>query len=235
MIFTTLNTIVTDLILIIRSSMVASTEVISRRQLEDWVHQYRAVLLKRDLDKKGRRPNPEYIQEIDHLKLSLIDETGDNQLTGLSKGKYLMKTDLELPKTLDLNNKSGLMYVGTADGNEISYITEARSKWQRYKKYTADDTICFQRGSYLYLISKEPIEYLSVRGIFEIPPEVGRFVNPITNQPYYNSDSKYPVPINLVPVIKEMILTKELQIEATAPSDDENDAKHELSSNIEGQ
>ena len=179
MIFTTLKTIVTDLMLIVRASEIASTETTSLRQLEDWVHQYRAVLLKRTLDKKGQRPNPEYIQEIDHLKLSSVDETGDNQLTGLSKGKYLMKTNLPIPTTLDLNNKSGLMYVGTVDGNEISYITEARSKWQRYKKYTFGDTICFQRGSYLYLMGDEPIEYISVRAVFEIPPEVGRFVNPV--------------------------------------------------------
>jgi len=232
--FASLNTIVTDLMLVIRASSVVSTEPTSKRQLEDWAHQYRALLLKRDLDKK-RRPNPEYIQEIDHLKLSPVDETGDNQLTGLSKGRYVMKTDLPIPTTLDLNNKSGLMYVGTVDGNEISFITEARSKWQRYKKYTFGETLCFQRGKYLYLIGNEPIEYISVRAIFEIPPEVGRFVNPVTNQPYYNLDSKYPIPINLIPVLKEMILTKELQIQSTNPSDEENDAKHELRSSIENE
>jgi len=231
MTFTTLNTFTSDILKIIRASEIASTEPTSKRQLEDWGHQYRALLLKRDLD-KGKRPNPEYIQEIDHLKLSAIDETGDNQLTGLYKGKYIMRTDLEIPKTLDLNHKSGLTYIGTTDGNEILYITEARSKWQQYKKYTKSDVVCFQRGQYLYIVSDEPIEYISIRGIFEIPPEVGRFVNPITNQPYYNSDSKYPVPIHLIPVMKEMILEKELRIMMSTPSDDENDSQHEVTSNI---
>lgn len=231
MTFVTLNTIVNDLLSIIRASEVASTEPISKRQLEDWVHQYRALLLKRDLD-KGKYPNPEYIQEIDHLKLSTVDESGDNQLTGLSKGKNVFRSDLGIPKTLDLNYKTGLTYVGTVDGNEIPLIPETRSKWQRYKKYTSYETICYQRGQYLYLVSDEPIEYLTIRGIFEIPPETALFVNPITNQPSYDIDSKYPIPVNLVPVIKEMILTKELKIEATSPSDEEADAKHKLSSKV---
>ena len=229
----TLNKITTDLLQIVRGSNISDSENISKRQLEDWVHEYRSLLLKQDLD-KGKRPNPDYIQEIDHLALSSVDTAGSNMtVNGLTTGNYILITDLEIPNTIDLNFKSAFMYVGTIDGNEISFVPEGRSKWQQYKKYTPDDALCFLRGGYLYIMYNKPLSYITVRGIFENPAEVGRFVNPITNQPYFNNNSKYPIPSNMLPVLKEMILAKELGLEFKSYSDDSNDSSNKQSQNLE--
>ena len=67
--FITLNTITTDLLNIIRGAQVTQSEPISKRQLEAWVHQYRALLIKQEMD-KGKMPNPDYIQTL-HLVLYL--------------------------------------------------------------------------------------------------------------------------------------------------------------------
>lgn len=75
----------------------------------------------------------------------------------------------------------------------------------------------------MYVVNSDALEFITVRGIFEIPSEVGRFVNPITDQPYFNLDSKYPIPANLIPALKDIILQKELRIEASAPTDVRND------------
>lgn len=226
--FNTLRSIISDLIKVIRGSNVARTEPISKLQVEEWIHQYRAMLLKRDLD-KGKYPNPDYIQEISELKVSVIDAAG-NGLTslGLESGEYLLRTDLTIPTLLDLNFKSGLMYIGNPIGNEIQFIPESRLRLQQYKKYTSKEPLAFLRNNYIYIISGEPIEYITVRGVFEIPPEVGNFVNPITNQPEFTYDSKYPIPNSLVPVLKQMILQQELKIEATAPTDKVDDGEHKL-------
>jgi hypothetical protein len=156
-----LNTITTDLLNIIRASKISRSESISKRQLEMWVHQYRAILLKQDLD-KGQMPNPDYIQDIPALELEVVDQSAG---TDLPSGKYILRSVLELPKTIDLNFKSGFMYVGTIDGREIQLIPEGRSKWQQYKKYTSFDYVCFLRGKKLYVVSPEPIVYLTVRGV----------------------------------------------------------------------
>jgi len=230
--FVTLNGIVTDLLLTVRGSKISKSETISKRQIEEWIHQYRGLLLKQDLD-KGKTPNPDYIQEIDHLKLEAIDTAGTNMtINGISAENIILRTELEIPKTIDLNFKSGFMYIGTVDGTEIQFIPEGRSKWQSFKKYTSNDSICFLRGGYLYIMNNKPIEFISVRGIFEVPSEVGRFVNPITNQPYFNLDSKYPIPINMVSTLKQMILKGELGIESQSPSDTKNDSMNRLSIDI---
>jgi hypothetical protein len=222
--FTTLNTITFDLLDIIRRSNIADTEQISKRRLEDKVHQVRAMLIKRDLD-KSKKPNPDYIQEIGNLRLESVDLSGDDLTSlGLPSGSYIYRTTLELPRTLDLNHNSGFTYIGTPVGDEIQFIPEGRSKWQRYKKYTANDKLVFLRGGYLYVVSSRALEFITVRGIFEIPTEVGRFVNPITDQPYFGYDTKYPIPINMLQELKGIILQSEFKIELTLPTDVTNDS-----------
>ncbi len=230
--FITLRTITNDLLNIIRAANISSSETISIRQIEDWVHQYRALLLKRDLD-KGKKPNPDYIQEINHLRLEEIELVGDNIVNDRDKsGTYTQRTVLEIPKTIDLNFTSGFTYVGTPVGEEIQLVPEGRTIWQQYKKYTSKDKVAFLRSGHMYVVNDFPLEYITVRGIFEVPSEVGRFVNPITDQPYFNLDSKYPIPANMVPDLKTMILQKELKIEAVAPTDvTNNDINNPIQTN----
>jgi hypothetical protein len=235
--FISLRGITTDLLSVIRGSNVSQSETISLRQLETWVDQYRALLLKRDLD-KGKFPNPDYIQEIDYLQLDIVDAAGSNlsssNVLNLSSGEYILKSKLPLPNTIDLNFKSGFMYIGTVVGDELQFVPEGRSKWQKFKKYTMNDSICFLKNNYLYVLNNERLNYITVRGVFEVPSEVGRFVNPITNQPYFNIDTKYPIPINMIPELKQMILKGELGITVQAPSDTKNDGENEVSPNVEG-
>jgi len=222
--FVTLNTITTDLLNIIRGSNISGSESISKRQLEAWVHEYRALLLKQDID-KGKYPNPDYIQVISHIKLEKIDLAGDATSTdSLLTDEYIYRTSLTIPKTIDLNYKSGFMFIGSPTGDEIQLVPEGRQTWQQYRKYTSTQPICFLKDNRIYVRNNEPLEYLTIRGIFEVPSEVGRFVNAKTDQPYFNEDSKYPIPINMIPVLKEMILTNELKIESVTPSDTTNDS-----------
>jgi len=231
--FVTLNTIVTDLLNVIRGSQVSQSEPISKRQLEGWVHQYRAFLLKRDLD-KGKMPNPDYIQEINALEMSPVDEASN--MVSVARGEYLMRSDLQLPKTIDFNNKPGFTYVGTVDGYELLFTSETRRRWQQYKKYTNGDPIVFLKNEYLYISGNNNLpKYLTVRGVFEVPTEVSNFTNPTTSTTSADMDDPYPIPINMVPVLKELILKQELGIESRAWSDDKNDADAKVEPNVEKQ
>jgi hypothetical protein len=222
--FTTLNTIVMDLLNIVRSSNISRSELISPRQIEMWVHQYRAFLIKQDLD-KGKTPNPDYIQEIPGLRLEVVDRSKGSDLPSI---EYLLRTVLELPKTIDLNFKPGFTYVGTIDGREIQLIPQGRSKWQRYKKYTSNDNTAYLKSNRLYIEMVSPLESITVRGIFEVPTEVSNFDNSHADYTYATWDSPYPIPINMIPTLKEMILKKELGITVQSTSDLTNDASNVL-------
>lgn len=223
--FTTLDTITTDLLNIIRNFNVSRSEDISKRQLEMWVHQHRALLIKQDID-KGKLPNPDYIQTIPSLQLEVVDESEGGDI---ETNSYILRTELEIPNTLDFNFKSGFTYIGTIDGHEIQFIPEGRRKWQQYKKYTKNDNLAFLRDNKLYLIYPKPIHQITVRGIFEVPTEVMNIVNPHHTPTEGGWSDPYPIPINMLPTLKEMILKKELGIGVSALSDNKNDSANFVS------
>jgi len=226
--FITLNTIVTDLLNTVRGSKISQSETISRRQIEDWVNQYRGVLIKQDLD-KGKMPNPDYIQEIPSLRLEVVDKTTESEL---ASDAYFMRTVLELPNTLDLNFKSGFTYVGTLDGKEIQLVPEGRVYWQKFKRFTKKEALAFLRNKHIYVSNVTPLSHITVRGIFEIPMEASRFINPaLSTQTYDTLDDRYPIPVSMVPTLKTMILQQELGIMAQAPSDNTNDGANIVTPN----
>ena len=53
----TLDSIIDDILLELRNHNISESEPISRLQVEQWITQYRAVLIKQDID-KGRDINP---------------------------------------------------------------------------------------------------------------------------------------------------------------------------------
>lgn len=249
MTFVTLDTITEDLLKIVRASKINDSEPISKRQLEDWVHQYRAVLIAQDIDKK-RYANPDYIQEISFLELEQVRVDGggvtpadgfpytfDFPLAGITREigtEYLLRTKLELPKTLDFNFKSGITWIGDTTDIEYNLIPQNRHNWQQYKRYSSNEIVSFLRNKRLFFTNNNPdLDYITVRGIFEIPTEVMRFVNPVTDQGEADLSTPYPIPNNMIPTLKEMILSKELKIEASAPSDVKNDNSFGVSPNQE--
>ena len=248
MTFETLSTITEDLLRIIRGANISASENISRRQIENWVHQYRALLLKRDLD-KGKYTNPDYIQEIPFLSLEQVSLEGNGVTLGfdytfdfplveggrLPGDNYLLRTTLPIPKTIDLNYKSGLMFVGNVSGDEIQLVPEQQSRWKKYKRCGKTTQVAYKKiDGKIYITNDDPdLQYISIRGIFENPAEVSRFINPNTTTPIFTLDTKYPIPNSLVPVLKEMILSKELEITVKAPTDLKNDSNNGLSNNIE--
>jgi hypothetical protein len=232
MVFTTLNSIVSDLLKIIRGSSVSQSETISNRQLEEWVHQYRSLLLKRDLD-KGKTPNPDYIQEISAIKLVKEDITGDDN--SLNLGEYVYRTSVQIPKTIDLNFKSGILYIGTLDDKQIPLVSYQRSQWQEYRTYTNTDRIAYLKNRYIYIKNDNGLSYIKIRGVFEVPSELNSMINPVTTKVCYSTDSPYPIPNNLLPTLKELILKNELGIMIQSPSDNKNDSNNKVEPNIKQQ
>lgn len=227
--FVTLNVIITDLLNIIRGSNLSQSEPISKRQVEAWVHQYRSVLLKQDLD-KGKHPNPAYIQTIQALELEEVDESEGSSISTFTR---TFRTKLQVPKVLDLNFKPGFMYIGTLEGNEIQFSPEGRARYQKFRKYTSNDKISYLKDDYIYVHNDKELRYITVRGVFEVPTEVNYLNNPNETKEAVDIDSPYPIPINMIPTLKEMILQKELGIEYKAFSDTINDSAAKVQSNIE--
>jgi hypothetical protein len=230
--FVSLDTIIEDILKISRGSKISSSEPISIRQIELWIHQYRSILIKQDLD-KGKDPNEDYIQELTCIKLVPEFKPGNNSLVSTDIKTY--RTDLQIPKTIDFNFKSGITSILTLEGEEIQLVEASRSQWQQYKKYTKSDKLAYQKNGYVYIDSQEGLSYITIRGIFEVPTEAHNFVNELTQLNLWDISSPYPIPINMLGTLKDMILKREMNIMLAVPSDNKNDSQSKVESNTEQQ
>lgn len=210
MTFNSLNAIIDDIFLILRDNNISESENLSRIQVEQWIHQYRALLIKQDID-KGRDINDSYVQTISPLHISKVSNC---------TGGYNYKSDEELPKFIDLHFGSGLVAVKDMDGNLIQVGTETKAKYQTSRKYTCSDYIAYLKNKYLYILGPEHLEYVKVEGILEDPTQAGECFD--------RDDTPYPVPANMIPTIKDMIFSKELNIMLKVPSDDTNNSTNDV-------
>ena len=211
--FGTLDTIIDDILLELRNNNIAESEQFSRIQIEQWILQYRAVLIKQDID-KGRDINPAYIQDIENIELQIVDYTIDSVHGSSDK---ILVTKNQMPKTIDFHFRSGLTYVGDSAGNEIQLMSERRSSVQKFRRYTFYDYSAFVKGQKIYVNGPGDLRTINVRGIFENPASVAGF--DVTKD-------TYPVPMNMLPVIKELIFTKEIKLQM--PSDVVNDSDDDI-------
>ena len=210
MTFNSLNAIIDDILLIYRDNKLSESEDLSRIQIEQWIHQYRALLIKQDLD-KGRDINEQYVQSIRPLHISKVSNCA---------GGFNYKSDSKLPKFIDLHFGTGLVAVKDMNGNLIQVGTETKAKYQSSRKYTCADYIAYVKNNHLYLNGPEHLEYVEIQGVLEDPTSAGNCFD--------MDDTPYPVPANLIPIIKQMIFERELNISLKTPSDTTNNSTNDV-------
>lgn len=220
---TSLNSITTDLLLIVRGSNISNSEKISKRQLETWVHQYRALLLRQNIS-NGDNINPDYIQTIPSIELVQIDSAGN--ITNIESGTNIYRTSTKIPNTVNLRGSTGITYIGTLNKKRIQLVPSNRVEFQLYKKYTPSETIAYLEDGYIWIINTKGIRYITIRGIGQNPVEWALYNNSTMTAQAFTTDSPYPIPADMIPVLKQMILEKELGIIISTPSDTKNDSKH---------
>ena len=205
MTFNSLNTIIDDIMLELRNSNISESEQLSRIQIEQWIHYYRAFLIKQDID-KGRDINPSYVQ---------------TKTVGLTKVGNTYTSDTKLPKTLDFHFKSGIRSIRDNSGRLIQLGTRLKAELQPERQYAIYDPIAYMQNDYIKVIDNgaTPITSLDIDVIAEDPTSV--------NTPYDYS-SVYPVPANMIPTIKDLIFSKELNIMPKMPTDETNNSRDDM-------
>lgn len=208
-----LNAIIDDIMNELRNSNISESENISRAQIEQWITQYRAVLIKQDID-KGRDLNPGYIQSIENIHLSQVDFSSSNTLR---TNKIRYQTDIEIPNTLDFHFNAGIVNITDLFGNEIQQSNKIRAGMQKNRRWTKNEYLAYKIGKHIYLEGPGELEYINVYLVAE---------NPRNIESCMDADAPYPIPINMLPTLKELIFTKEFKI--NAPTDRRNDSAQEL-------
>ena len=211
--FNSLNTIIDDIILETRNNYISESESLSKAQVEQWIIQYRSMLIKQDID-KGREINPDYIQEINNISITDKDALG-KPLS--NSGIWIGKTTIEIPNGIDFHFADSKVSIVDQYDNIIQVTSEARAKMQSKRRYTSNDTWAYERDGLIYLTGQGGVSSITIKGVFENP------LDPVFG---LTADDRYPMPANMIIPLKELIITKEINI--VSLSDDTNNSNNDL-------
>lgn len=211
----TLNEIAMDLINAVRGGRSSDDEHISVQQAYWLVHQYRARLIKQELD-KGLEINNSFEQTIECEVLLEVDRSS---CPAVLVGCTVKRTTNEIPHFVRTKKGDAISFIGSIDQQaDIQIVTPHAARWNKYNTYTSKRPKAYQIGKYIYVDDQCGLERISIRGVFEDPTELETFG-------CYDADSEYPMPADLIPVLISEILRLEFGILPEAKNNDMSNDK----------
>lgn len=212
MVLNTLDSIVDDLLLIIRNSNVVASENINRLQVKQWIQHYSVELIKQDID-KDKDINPMYITSIDSIELEMVNKGSHSKILE-------MKSISKLPRLMDLNHRYGLLEVTDTNGNLIQIGDGKKAHYQRKRRFTCNDYIARLENDYLVISGPNLIETVSIEAVFETHVNIDENGCP-------NEDSPIRLSFDKIGALKKLILETELGISVTRLTDTVNNGKND--------
>ena len=205
-----LRTIIDDILLIVRNNNISESEDLSRAQIASWVIQYKALLNKRENDKKEEEDK----KDSDD---SLTKQIGPLELveSKSAEGKCMFRkrTKEKIPQLLG-DSDSNIISVQDEEGCPIQFMDEKRRHFHYFRKYTYGEMTCFYDDGYIYVEGLQDLgklKYIYLSGIFSELDED-------------TSEDEVTIPGWMIPDIKSMIMKNELAFMLNRPSDDSNNS-----------
>lgn len=225
----TLDKLTYNLLNMARGGVLSDDENISFRQVEFWVHNTRALLIRQDIQKK-RAISGNIIQVLPCLDVDIVDASlcPCTVPTGCS----VLRTRKTIPKPLEIDEKDLITKVSSIGLTDRGYtlINLFRASWVGYNKYAKNNPKAFYFDGYIWLIqASDPVEKINVYGVFEDPTELAAYVD-CQNQPCYSNDMNYPVSAWMLPMMEKLIMESNFRIIATTQTDSTGNAKTDTES-----
>jgi hypothetical protein len=203
-----------------RAGGITDDERLSSRAVKDWVNSYRAILVKRDLD-KGKSISGNIVQDLGCVEMVAVDEA---ECCQVKSGCYIFKSVLPIPKPLELNSKDALTFVGDVNKRRGWETTsQVGSYWDQYNKYTSDIEKYYYFNEHIYVTNMDFLKFINIQGVFEDPTQAATF-SKCSGEPCYTDNSEYPISRWMAPVIMDMVMKSELNLYLSTSSDQDNDA-----------
>ena len=216
----TLNEIAYNLLNLVRGGRSNQDEHISLDQIKFNIKHYRSVFIRRDYSKNGF--NSRHIeQDLGCVKLEAVDAT---QCCNLPSTCVVYKSVKPIPKTIRYNFEEAITYVGDITGTDtIPLVNSNMIQFLPYDKYTKKRYKAYMINDFLYIYNASGLETINVRGVFENPLDVSKFDECSEGNCYNEDSSEFPLPMDMLSLINQGIISGELQLLSGSFSDTEND------------
>ena len=226
----TLNQSVYDLRGIIRNNRLADDDRLDDRLLKEWIHTNRAVWIRQESGKSAWQVPRQIIQSLGCVLLEVSDRSKCPVL--LTTSGSILRTNRDLPKSIELKNRDGVIEVGPVDKIALpfSYVPVERARFFGHGKFNGTAICAFRYDNRIYLWAQltnesfyKYIRYIGVDGIWEDPTEVANFSH-IDGTACYSDDDEYPMNSWMWKYMRDEILKANFELLMKAPTDKKNDA-----------
>jgi len=220
----TFNEIAYNIHNILLGGRTSNNEYYTIEQIKYNIKYYRALLIRRDLQRSPVRTTP-FEQDIGVLELEKVDENGSYN----DQPSYVLRTKKNIPEPLRLKGREGITFVGSPSGlKSYDTVNPNRRRYVRYSRFTNTSPRAFYQRGKVYVegdpniekinryireddkeldVNVEHVDKIRIRGIFVDPEEAIKFE---TGSPY-NHDTEFPMPEDYIQRITQSMLNGEIR------------------------
>jgi len=218
--------ITSELRLTIRAQKLYDDDNLDDRLLKHWVNNQRALWIRNEVN-KNHSIDDQIIQ-----KACIEMEVADRSDCPVQTTQFdVLRSVLEIPKTIELHQSDGIIRVGPVDGlaRDYSYIPLARAKFGGNGRFNKTIIFAYRYHNRMYLHSQKSsnyaryIKYIMIYGLFEDPAALSRFTH-IDGNACYSDSNDYPLNSWMWSYIKSQIVRAEFDLLIQAPVDNINDS-----------
>ncbi len=192
---------------IIEGGRTSENDVPSYRQIIFMINYYRALFIRRDLDRNYLLPN-DIQQDLGCVKLIEVDEA---ECCEIATGCNVLRTELKLPKPIRAKNGLLITYVGSVDKKQkFDIILPERAPYIGFSKYTQHIPRVYYLNGYIYITGSNALTYINIRGVWSNPEDVKRFQE-CEDGECYTDDSEYPMSDDMIEGLTKAILNGEIK------------------------
>jgi len=216
----TLTEIAYNLLNLVRGGRSNNDEHISLDQIKFNIKHYRAMFIRRDYAKNGF-VSRHVEQDLGCVAVKPVDASKCCNLPARCK---VYRSVHPIPKTIRYNFEEAISYVGDTTGTStIPLVNSNTIKWLTYDKYTKGKMKAYMIDNFMYIYNADGLEMVNIRGVFEDPEDVARFDACYDGKCFDENIHEYPIPMDMLSLINQGILSQELQLLAGSLSDTDND------------
>lgn len=213
----TLNEIAYNILNLARGGRSSNNDHISLDQIKFNVKYYRAMLIRRDFTRNGIITR-HLEQDLGCIELQKVDAS---KCCNLPVDCAVYRSKVKIPRTVRFSFKDAITHVGDVTGlATIPMVEPHMVEYLPYDKYTKQQKKAYMIEDYLYIYNGDGLKFINVRGVFEDPEEVALFD---CDGACYDDDSEFPIPMDMVQIITQGLMSGELMMLATSVNDTTND------------
>lgn len=223
----TYSEIAYDILETVSGNYIGDDEDISIPQIMYQVRLQRALWIRNEYNKPGRKIDPQIEQDLGCL---LLEEVDSADCCEIESGCIVLRTVAKIPELIEFHDKSGITRIGPVSKVKIpfNFVSYQEAAFSSYAKYTKG-VFAYLLNDHIYLAITDPrynyIDYINVRGVFANPEDLQEFK--CDDDACFTYDTNYPINSWMIPYIKEQVL-KQLGISLQIPKDSVNDASDSI-------